>query len=202
MSIAATRHEPLVLRALPTANPALRALVLAGAGTALLTLSARVQVPFWPVPMTLQPLVVLLIGAFYGARLGAGTLLLYLAEGAIGMPVFAGTPERGIGLAYMAGPTGGYLLGFVAAAAVAGVAGRAHSVLRLFLGMGVACLVLYVMGAAWLATFVGFPRAITLGVVPFIFGDVLKVALAALLVYAAQRLARQDAERGPTRAAS
>jgi hypothetical protein len=97
-----------------------RALVLAVAGTLLLTLSAKMKVPFYPVPMTMQTLVVLVIGAVYGWRLGVATILLYLAEGASGLPVFADTPERGIGLAYMMGPTGGYLLGFVVGAAIVG----------------------------------------------------------------------------------
>jgi biotin transport system substrate-specific component len=81
----------------------LRGLVLAFLGTSALTLSAKLQVPFYPVPMTLQSLVVLLIGASYGWRLGTATLVLYLVEGALGLPVFAGTPEKGLGVAYMAG---------------------------------------------------------------------------------------------------
>ena len=98
----------------------LRMALLALAGTGLLWASAKVQVPFYPVPMTFQTAVVLLIGIAYGARLGAATMLLYLAEGAIGLPVFAGTPARGIGLAYMMGPTGGYLVSYVLAAALVG----------------------------------------------------------------------------------
>ena len=90
-------------------------------GVCLLTLSAKIQVPFWPVPMTMQTLVVLIIGMAYGTRLGAGTVLAYLLVGAAGFPVFAGTPERGIGLAYMMGPTGGFLMGFVVAAWITGL---------------------------------------------------------------------------------
>ncbi len=99
------------------AHALLRGLVLAVAGTALLTVSAKIQIPFYPVPMTMQTFVVLALGMAYGWRLGGATLLLYLAEGATGLPVFAGTPEKGIGLAYMLGGTGGYLAGFVLAAA-------------------------------------------------------------------------------------
>ena len=102
------------------ASRPLRALLLALLGSALLTISAKLEVPFYPVPMTMQTLVVLLLGMAYGARLGAATVLLYLAEGAVGLPVFAGTPERGIGIAYMMGPTGGYLVGFVLSAAITG----------------------------------------------------------------------------------
>lgn len=94
----------------------LRPVLFAVLGTLLLIASARVQVPFWPVPMTMQTFVVLIIGATCGARLGAATVALYLAQGAVGLPVFAG----GGGLAYMAGPTGGYLVGFLVAAVVVG----------------------------------------------------------------------------------
>ena len=99
----------------------LRLAVLALAGTALLTISAKIKVPMWPVEMTMQTFVVLGLGMAYGARLGAATVLLYLAQGAAMLPVFTGTPEKGIGLAYMMGPTGGYLLGFVAAAWLVGM---------------------------------------------------------------------------------
>jgi biotin transport system substrate-specific component len=98
----------------------LQQVLLAIAGSLLLWVSAKVQVPFWPVPMTMQTFVVLGLGAAFGWRLGMATVALYLLEGAMGLPVFAGTPEKGIGLAYMAGPTGGYLAGFVVAAGITG----------------------------------------------------------------------------------
>jgi len=102
----------------------LRLTVLAFIGTLLMAISAKINVPFYPVPMTMQTFVVLSIGMAYGWRLGGATLLLYLAEGAMGLPVFAGTPEKGIGLAYMMGPTGGYLIGFVLAATIVGYLGE------------------------------------------------------------------------------
>src|SRR5690606_16484525 len=98
----------------------LRNMLLAVGGSLLLTLSAKINVPFYPVPMTMQTFAVLLIGAAFGWRLGTATVLLYLAQGAAGLPVFAGTPEKGIGLLYLMGPTGGYLVGFAVAAAVVG----------------------------------------------------------------------------------
>ncbi|MBT7506665.1 MAG: biotin transporter BioY, partial [Rhodospirillales bacterium] len=94
----------------------MRATVLAVAGSALLAISAKIQIPFYPVPMTMTTFMVLLLGMSLGWRLAAATILLYLAEGAAGMPVFAGTPEKGIGLAYMMGGTGGYLIGYLLAA--------------------------------------------------------------------------------------
>ena len=95
-------------------------LFLAILGTILLAISAKIKIPFWPVPMTMQTFVVLLLGILYGWKLGLFTVSLYLFEGAMGLPVFAGTPEKGIGFAYFLGPTGGYLVGFLAATYVAG----------------------------------------------------------------------------------
>src|SRR5690349_15200312 len=120
MTLAATR--PTLIDALwpAGATPVIRWAVLALAGSLLLTASAKAQVPMWPVPMTMQSFVVLVIGMAYGARLAGATVALYLLEGALGLPVFAGTPEKGIGLAYMAGPTGGYLAGFAVAAVAMG----------------------------------------------------------------------------------
>jgi biotin transport system substrate-specific component len=163
------------------AGPA-RLAVLALFGSLLLTVSAKVQVPFYPVPMTLQTLVVFLLGIAYGPRLAFATVVFYLAQGAVGLPVFAGTPEKGIGLAYMIGPTGGYLVGFAAAAAVAGwVAERSRGVLTTALGIAAATATIYVLGAGWLATMVGVEKAVALGVVPFLLGDVVKLALATAL---------------------
>ena len=156
----------------------LRAAALAVFGSLLLWASAKVQVPFYPVPMTLQTAVVLLIGVAYGPRLAAATLLLYLAEGAVGLPVFAGTPERGIGLAYMVGPTGGYLAGFLAAAVISGwTAERSRHWLTTALGLLAAIVAIHLLGAAWLATLVGPAKAVSLGVLPFLLGDAVKLAL-------------------------
>ena len=151
------------------------------AGSLLLTLSAKIQVPFYPVPMTLQTLVVLLIGASFGWRMGFATVLAYLAQGATGLPVFAGTPEKGLGLLYMAGPTGGYLVGFALAAGLTGwlaERGFDRSVIGTAIAMIAGNLVIYVFGLAWLANFVGFEKAVTLGVIPFLFGDLVKIMLA------------------------
>ena len=112
----------------------LRQIALAFAGVALLTLSAKIQVPFYPVPMTLQTLVIPLIGAAYGWRLGVATVVLYLAQGMLGMPVFANTPPAVAGPAYFMGPTAGFLAGFVAFVAIVGYAvekGAARSILNL-----------------------------------------------------------------------
>jgi len=167
----------------------LRLVALAVFGSALLWASAKVQIPFWPVPMTLQSGVVLLLGVAYGWRLAAATVLLYLAEGAIGLPVFAGTPARGIGLAYMVGPTGGYLVGFLAAAVIAGAtAERTRDTLALAIGLIAAMVAIHVSGTAWLATFIGLDKALTNGLFPFVPGDVVKTALVLALTLAIPRI--------------
>ncbi len=150
----------------------------------LLALAAKVQVPFWPVPMTLQTLAVLCIGAVLGPRVAVAAMAAYLAEGAAGLAVFAGTPAHGIGLAYMVGPTGGYLAGMVMAAAIAGWAGQrfAGRTLPAALAMLGATAAIYLCGASWLATFLGWSRAWAAGVAPFLAGDLVKAAIAASLV--------------------
>jgi biotin transport system substrate-specific component len=168
------------------ANEMLRGMVLAVAGTALLTISAKIQIPFYPVPMTMQTFVVLALGMAYGWRLGAATLLLYMAEGALGLPVFAGTPEKGIGLAYMMGGTGGYLIGFVLAAAVCGwlaERGWDRNVAWTALAMVIGNAVIYIPGLLWLGTLFGWDKPILeWGLTPFLLGDLTKLALAAAVL--------------------
>lgn len=169
----------------------LRGMVLAVAGTALLTIAAKIQVPFYPVPMTLQTFVVLALGMAYGWRLGAATLLLYLAEGALGLPVFAGTPEKGIGLAYMLGGTGGYLIGFVLAAAACGwlaERGWDRGVVRTAAAMLIGNAIIYVPGLLWLGGLFGWDKPILeWGLTPFLLGDLTKLALAAAVLPLAWR---------------
>ena len=179
--------RPLVDLALPQ-NGAARLgvqIVLAVLGTLLLTLSAKTKVVLGPVDMSLQTLAVLLIAASFGFRLGVATLLLYLAEGAMGFPVFQSSPEKGVGIAYMLGTTGGYLAGFVVMAAIVGWAadrGFDRNPIKLFGVMLAANAIMLTMGFAWLATLIGVEKAWAFGVVPFIVGDLIKVALAAALV--------------------
>lgn len=163
----------------------LRNVVLIVLGSLLMTAAAKVQVPFWPVPMTMQTTVALLLGAAYGWRLGALTVIAYLAQGAIGLPVFANTPERGIGLAYMMGPTGGFLVGFAVAAAITGLlAGGTRSLARIAGAMLSGTLALFVCGVLWLGLLIGFGPAIQAGVLPFLPGEAVKVALAVVVLRA------------------
>lgn len=162
-----------------------RAAALMLMGICLLTLSAKIQIPFWPVPMTMQTLVVLVIGMAYGWRLGAATVLAYLLAGAAGLPVFAGTPARGIGVAYMMGPTGGFLLGFLISAAAVGLLGERgwdRSILRTAIAMVAGQAVIAVAGVAWLAVLFNLPKAIEVGFKPFLAASLLKVALGIVLM--------------------
>jgi biotin transport system substrate-specific component len=168
-------------------------LVLSLLGTLLIALSAKIQIPFWPVPMTLQTLSVMLIAALGGLRLAGLTFTLYLIEGAVGFPVFAGTPERGIGLIYMMGPTGGYLLGYLLATFIVGFAadrGLRTRPFALFAVMLAAMLPVYALGVLWLSKFTGLPTAISAGALPFIAGDFIKVALTSALVLLSMRSSR------------
>lgn len=186
MAIAITAR-PLVDLALPEKGAARLAsqIFLAVLGTLLLTLSAKTKVVLGPVDLSLQTLVVLLIAAGFGMRLGVATVLLYLAEGAAGFPVFQGTPEKGLGIAYMLGSTGGFLAGFVVMAAIVGWAadrGFDRNPIKLFGVMLAADAIMLAMGFAWLATLIGAEKAWTFGVAPFIVPDLIKVALAAAVV--------------------
>jgi len=179
--------RPLVSLAMPESRAArlVTQAFLVLAGTLLLVISAKTKVVLGPVDLSLQTLAVLLVGACFGMRLGLATLLLYLAEGAMGLPVFQSTPEKGLGLAYMAGPTGGYLVGFAVMAAIAGYAadrGWDRNVVKLFGAMLVAEVAMLGLGFAWLSVLIGVDGAWTFGVLPFILPDLIKVALAACLV--------------------
>lgn len=151
------------------------------AGSLIIALAAHIQVPFWPVPATLQTLAIFAIAAAYGRNLAVMTVLLYLAEGAVGLPVFA----KGGGIAYFAGPTAGYLAGFVIAAAITGAAadrGWAGNPFKLFFANLAGEIVILGLGAAWIAFAFGADKAFAWGVGPFIVTDLIKIALAAAIV--------------------
>jgi biotin transport system substrate-specific component len=185
-------HPTLASKLSGDQAPVARGIALAIGGSLALWISAKVQVPFYPVPITMQTFVVLAMGMALGWRLAAATVALYLAQGALGLPVFAGTPERGIGLAYMAGPTGGYLLGYLPAAALCGwlaERGWDRRVGTTVLAMLAGNAVIYALGLLWLGTVVGWGKPVLqLGLVPFIPGDILKLALAALTLPLAWKL--------------
>lgn len=181
-------------------NRTLQEVVLVLAGTALIAIAAKIKVPFYPVPMTLQTLAIMLIAASYGFRLGTVTVIAYLGEGLLGLPVFTNTPPAVAGPLYFLGPTGGFLLGFLTLAMVVGWAadrGWDRSVIRLFAAIFVGQVVLFALGFIWLAWFaqlssgatgLGVEKALVAGVTPFIWAGLLKSALAAFLVPAAWSL--------------
>lgn len=177
---------------LPLDNALLRNLILAVAGSLLLWISAKISIPFWPVPLTLQTLVVLMIGMAFGARLGAATVALYLLEGAAGLPIFSGTPEKGIGLAYMMSTTGGYLFGFVVAAGAVGFLaerGWDRNLSTTALAMLIGTVLIYIPGVLWLGMVLGWDKPIlSWGLTPFLAGDALKLVIAAVLMPSLWRL--------------
>ena len=151
-------------------------------GSLLLAISAQFKIPLYPVPVTGQTLVVLLIGITYGPSLGAATIVVYLVQGAVGLPVFAGGSG---GSAVLLGPTGGYLFGFLMAAIVMGYLakrGMGCSIISTVFAMLIGNVVIYLCGVAWLANFIGFDKVFAVGVLPFIYGDVIKIAVAAGLM--------------------
>lgn len=174
--------------------------VLVLAGTLALIIAAKVKVPFYPVPMTLQTLAVMAIAATFGLRLGVTTVLAYLAEGALGLPVFTNTPPMVAGPAYLLGPTGGFLAGFVVIAFLVGYAadrGWSRSIPKLLVALLAGEAIMMALGFGWLAGFaqlatgatgIGLEKAWAGGVAPFILGDLLKIALVALAVPAGWRL--------------
>ncbi len=177
-------------RPAPLANATFRNFVLVVAGVCALTVSAKTQIPFYPVPMTLQTLVILVLGISYGMKLATATVLGYLVCGAVGLPVFA----AGGGLAYFTGPTAGYLVGFLLAAMVMGYLGDrgwGQTARSMILPMTLGTVILFVPGVAWLAYLFGFETAMAKGLVIFIPSAVTKIVLAIPLVPSLWRLARK-----------
>lgn len=193
--MAQTNHATLARTLWPaSANSLLRGALIAIVGSMLLTLSAKVKVPFYPVEMTMQPFVIVALGLALGGRLAFAAALLYLAQGVAGLPVFTGTPEKGIGLVYMMGPTGGYLVGQALAAGVIGsLADRGwdRSYLTSLTAGLIGLAIIYVPGIMWLSHLIGFEKAIALGFWPFIAKDLVGTALAALGVAAVCNLIRR-----------
>lgn len=149
------------------------------AGIALITLCAKIHIPSWPVPMTLHTLAVMAIAIATGPRLATLTFFGYLAVGAAGLPVFSDSPERGIGFAYMMGPTGGYLLGYLAASFVTGALAEGRKTLGRTVAMLAGLAVTYAVGLPWLGLFVPAKDILALGFTPFILGDLINIAMVA-----------------------
>ena len=164
-------------------NKIVKIILIAGIGTLLLTISAKIKIPFYPVPMTMQTFVVLFLGITLGSKIGLLTVSLYLLEGIYGLPVFAGTPEKGIGFIYFTGPTMGYLLGFLVAVYFAGSfkyeKGLVNSLIKLIFSVSF----IYIIGMAWLGLLIGWEKPIfKLGAQPFLLAELFKILLLLFLV--------------------
>ena len=151
-------------------------------GSTLLIVSAKIKLPFYPVPMTMQTFVVILVGITFGWKIGVATISLYLFEGIIGLPVFAGTPEKGIGFTYFVGPTMGYLVGFIFATFVAGYLNFNTNILFVFLKLIFSVSIIYILGILWLGNLIGWGKPILeLGLKPFLFAELFKISLLTIL---------------------
>ena len=159
-------------------NKISKIILIAISGTLLLTISAKIKIPFYPVPMTMQTFIVLFIGITLGSKIGLLTISLYLFEGIFGLPVFAGTPEKGIGVIYFLGPTMGYLIGFLVAVYFAGSFKYEKGIINTFLKLIFCVSFIYILGLIWLGTLIGWDKPIfKLGAQPFLLAELFKILL-------------------------
>ncbi len=151
-------------------------------GSMLLTISAKIKIPFYPVPMTMQTFVVLLMGMSFGYKIGVATVSLYLLEGIFGLPVFSNSPEKGVGLVYFTGPTMGYLIGFLFATFLAGYLNLKTNIVIIFFKLIFAVSIIYILGVLWLGNLIGWEKPIIqLGVKPFLLAELFKILILTLL---------------------
>ena len=163
-------------------NKIIKIILIALAGTVLLTISAKIKIPFYPVPMTMQTFVVLFLGIVLGPKIGLLTISLYLFEGIFGLPVFAGTPEKGIGLVYFTGPTMGYLIGFLIAAYFAGSFKYDKGLINTFLKLIFSVSFIYLFGLLWLGFLIGWDKPIfKLGAQPFLLAELFKMLILTII---------------------
>ena len=160
-------------------------------GSIILAISSKIKIPFYPVPMTMQTLVVLMIGIAFGWKIGLATVSLYLFEGMIGLPVFSGTPEKGIGLVYFTGPTMGYLLGFLVAVYISGKFNYDSNSFKTFFKLLFATSFIYLIGMAWLGSLIGWDKPIfALGAQPFLLAELFKILIATLAINQIKKINR------------
>ena len=151
-------------------------------GSIALTISAKIKIPFYPVPMTMQTFVVLFLGISLGHKIGLATIGLYLLEGIVGLPVFSNSPEKGLGLLYFTGPTMGYLIGFLIACYLASMIKFEDSYFVILGKLVLATSTIYILGLLWLGTLIGWDKPIfALGAKPFLLAEIFKISILALL---------------------
>ena len=151
-------------------------------GSIALTISAKIKIPFYPVPMTMQTFVVLFLGVSLGYKIGLASVGLYLLEGIMGLPVFSNSPEKGVGLIYFTGPTMGYLIGFLVASYLASKINSKDNFLIVLTKLIIATSTIYILGLLWLGTLIGWDKPIfDLGAKPFLLAEIFKILLLALI---------------------
>ena len=164
------------------ANKIVKIILIAIAGTLLLTISANIKIPFYPVPMTMQTFVVLFLGIILGPKIGLLTIGLYLLEGIFGLPVFAGTPEKGIGFIYFTGPTMGYLIGFLIAAYFSGSFKYDKGLINTFFKLMFSVSFIYIFGLLWLGFLIGWDKPVfQLGAQPFLLAELFKILILTII---------------------
>ena len=160
----------------------IKSLIIIFLGSIVLAISAKVKIPFYPVPMTMQTFVVLFLGISFGLKVGLATVCLYLIEGIIGLPVFSNSPERGVGLVYFTGPTMGYLIGFLSACILASLVKKDDNYFVIFLKLIFSVSTIYFLGVIWLGTIIGWDKPVfELGVAPFLLAEIFKITLLTIL---------------------
>ena len=151
-------------------------------GSLILTISAKIKIPFYPVPMTMQTFVVVLLGIAFGSKIALATVGLYLLEGIFGLPVFSNSPEKGVGLVYFTGPTMGYLIGFLFASYFAGYLNLKTNILMIFIKLVFSVSFIYFFGLIWLGVLIGWDKPIIeLGALPFLYAELFKMLILTFL---------------------
>ena len=165
-----------------TSSKIIKSLIIIFLGSLILAISAKIKIPFYPIPMTMQTFIVLFIGVSFGYKIALATIGLYLIEGIIGLPVFSNSPERGMGLAYFTGPTMGYLIGFLSACYLASFVKIDDNYYLIFLKLIFSVSTVYIFGVLWLGTLIGWDKPIfEMGVMPFLLAEIFKVSLLTIL---------------------
>ncbi len=164
-------------------NKLIKSILVVFIGSILLTISAKIKIPFYPVPMTMQTFVVLFLGIAFGYKIGVASVLLYLIEGIAGLPVFSNSPEKGIGIVYFVGPTMGYLIGFVFSSFLAGYFKYNSNYFVNFIKILFSTSIIYIFGVLWLGNLIGWDKPVLqLGVFPFLLAEIFKMLLLVLLI--------------------
>jgi len=165
-----------------TQSQLVKSLLIIFIGSIILTVSAKIKIPFYPVPMTMQTFIVLFLGVSFGYKIALATVSLYLLEGILGLPVFSNSPERGVGLAYFTGPTMGYLIGFISAGFLASLVKNDDNYFLIFFKLIFSVSTIYILGILWLGTLIGWDKPIfKFGVMPFLVAEIFKICLLTLI---------------------